>query len=249
MRTAQNRILERSLLLVFVLTAVIGTVSSLAEAVNEFPTPSPKGGTSAVQRSPTQRLYGVAAPLLRAPDLIGQPVASARATLEGLGLRAGSQATQTTTDRRPGTVVGQDPKAGTPVKPGQAVNLWIATAPAERATRPIPSDRVRPEGVVTSPRPDHVDVRVPQPPKASVVPNLIGQPTGHARAMLDAAALTLGEQRRDESETPTGTVISQTPPAGARVRPGTRVDVTVAIPLLITVPHLTGQSPENASAC
>ena len=158
MRTAQNRILERSLLLVFVLTAVIGTVSSLAEAVNEFPTPSPKGGTSAVQRSPTQRLYFVALPVAR-PDLIGQPVASARAALEGLRLRAGSQATQTTTDRGPGTVVGQDPKAGTPVKPGQTVNLWIAAAPAERATRPIPSDRVRPEGVVTSPRPDHVDVR------------------------------------------------------------------------------------------
>ena len=66
MRTARTRISERSFLLVFVLTAVIGTVPTLADAVNEFPSTPPKRGTSAVQSSPTQRMYVPATPLLRA---------------------------------------------------------------------------------------------------------------------------------------------------------------------------------------
>ncbi len=243
MCSARTRISARSLLLIFLLAAAVGIVPALAYAVNEFPSPPPRRGTSVVQSSPTQRMYVPAAPVLRTPDLIGQSVASARTTLDKLGLRAGSQATQTTTARPPGTVIGQAPKPGTPVKPGQAIDLWIAAAPAVRDLR---GDRVRPEVVVPRPRPDDVFVQPPRPPRVSVVPDLIGQPTGHARALLDAAALTLGEQRRDASERPTGTVTSQTPPAGARVKPGTAIDVTVAVPLLVAVPDVTGRSPDDA---
>jgi beta-lactam-binding protein with PASTA domain len=88
----------------------------------------------------------------------------------------------------------------------------------------------------------------PRPPRGVLVPDLMQRPATQVAAILEHSGLRLGEQQREASEAPAGTVTKQTPEAGTRVRPGTTVDVDVAVPLLISVPDLTGHSLEQARA-
>lgn len=62
---------------------------------------------------------------VRIPDVRGQPLEQARATLAGARLLSGD-ARGLTSDQRPGTVIAQDPLPGTPAQPGTLVNLWVA---------------------------------------------------------------------------------------------------------------------------
>ena len=89
-------------------------------------------------------------------------------------------------------------------------------------------------------------VRVP-PATEVLVPNLIGQPAEVASAILAKPGLNLGDRRRQDSDAPAGTVIAQSPAAGTRVRPGANVDVTIAVSSLVTVPDLTGETPQQAA--
>src|SRR6185295_12279198 len=202
--------------LVFALIA-LGATPPAARAVDEFATPRPAPKSQVPVK--TQATLGTRVTevyVLRAPDVVGQPVGSARATVEKSRLRVGRETTQLTSERAPGTVLGQDPKPGTPLQPGAVVNLVIATPPRIVAV-PAPSQNLPIE-------------RVPQPPQRTevIVPNVIGQPAEVASAILAKPGLTIGDRRRQDSDAPAGTVIAQFPAAGTRVRPGASVDVTVA---------------------
>jgi len=140
-RVMSRRVLGMSVLLVSLLIA-LGLTAPVAQAVDEFATPRPslnvKTTSTLATRAP--EVY-----LLRAPDVVGQPVSSARAILEKGRLQVGRETAQVTSEHRAGTVMNQDPKPGTAMQPGASVNLWIATPP--RAV-PVPgripggSDRV-----------------------------------------------------------------------------------------------------------
>jgi eukaryotic-like serine/threonine-protein kinase len=62
------------------------------------------------------------------------------------------------------------------------------------------------------------------------VPTVVGQTVDEARATLEDAGLNLGKSTDQESSETEGTILEQTPAAGARVDKGTPVDVVVAIP-------------------
>ena len=192
-----------------------------AQAVDEFATPRPR-----ITAKPTLGTRATEIYVLRAPDLVGQPVAAARATLERGRLHAGRETLQLTNERPAGTVIGQDPKPGTALQPGASVNLWIATPPRV-ATVPAPA--------------------LPPQRQDVIVPNLIGQTADTASAVLAKPGLSLGDRRRQDSEAPAGTVIAQSPVAGARVHPGTSVEVTIAVSALVAVPDLTGETPLQAA--
>ncbi len=64
------------------------------------------------------------------PSVVGQDREDARGTLEGAGLRVEIRE-QETADEEPGTVLAQDPAAGTRVRSGTAVRLTVAAEPEE----------------------------------------------------------------------------------------------------------------------
>jgi beta-lactam-binding protein with PASTA domain len=76
-----------------------------------------------------------------------------------------------------------------------------------------------------------VDLEVssgPPPPEALEVPSVVGFTLGGARGALGAAGFALGAVDSVESRTPEGTVIDQSPPAGAEALPGALVRVRLS---------------------
>lgn len=63
---------------------------------------------------------------INAPDVVGQPYASARAMLEQVGLKLGDVTTDSLSTASSQTVISQTPAAGSRVAPGAKVSLSIA---------------------------------------------------------------------------------------------------------------------------
>ena len=73
-----------------------------------------------------------------------------------------------------------------------------------------------------------VDLVISSGPPAVNAPDVVGQSYSAARAMLEQVGLQLGDVTTDSLATGISqTVISQTPAAGARVAPGTRVSLSI----------------------
>jgi serine/threonine-protein kinase len=74
-----------------------------------------------------------------------------------------------------------------------------------------------------------VDITVSSGPPAVEAPDVVGQSYATARTLLEQVGLRLGDVTVDSLSTSIpNTVISQTPAAGSRVVPGTRVSLTIA---------------------
>jgi serine/threonine-protein kinase len=74
-----------------------------------------------------------------------------------------------------------------------------------------------------------VDLVVSSGPPAVNAPDVVGQPYASARAMLEQVGLQVGDVTTDSLSTATPqTVISQTPAAGSRVAPGTKISLSIA---------------------
>ncbi len=71
------------------------------------------------------------------PDVVGKDEAAARQILRDAGFQVD---TQTVPDRRPvGTVIGQDPNAGSSLRTGRTVTITVATAVPTESPSPAPS--------------------------------------------------------------------------------------------------------------
>ena len=81
---------------------------------------------------------------------------------------------------------------------------------------------------------------------STAVPNLIGRDAAEARRVLESRGLRVGAAAQIESRVAEGRVLTQTPRAGARVEPGTAVDLDVAAPLQVTTPDLVGHDEQAA---
>jgi hypothetical protein len=149
--------------------AALDPTPRAALAVNEFaPPPSAQPRASQVVKKRIQEPR-----VLRAPDLVGPPIGTARATIESRGLHAGREQSRPTREQRPGTVLAQDPKPGAPVEPGSAINLWVAAAPPRT-----------PDRAVFPPEP-------PRPPRGVLVPDLIHRPANQVASILEHSAIAL----------------------------------------------------------
>lgn len=78
------------------------------------------------------------------------------------------------------------------------------------------------------------------------VPALTGKPVDEAHADLEAADLTLGTVTERESDDAPGTVLEQRPAPGSTVNEATMVNVTVAVPPLVTIPPILGIDERSA---
>lgn len=79
------------------------------------------------------------------------------------------------------------------------------------------------------------------------VPDVVGLALAAAQATITTAGLSPGEVTEQESPEPPGTVLAQDPAAGARVPPGSVVDLVVAAQQeQVPVPEVLGQPEEEA---
>lgn len=90
-----------------------------------------------------------------------------------------------------------------------------------------------------------IDLDVAAPVRVET-PDLVGHDEQAAIRRLAAAELTPGQVRREESQEPEGTVVSQSPPPGLRTAIGTAVDLVVAAPRTARVPDLMGHVADDA---
>ncbi len=89
----------------------------------------------------------------------------------------------------------------------------------------------------------------PAEPAPTTVPELVGRPEREARLLAEGAKLTVEVVGSvPDPVVKAGEVARQLPLAGARVSPGTRVQLTLSRGLLSTLPPLVGLPVEQALA-
>jgi serine/threonine-protein kinase len=110
------------------------------------------------------------------------------------------------------------------------------------STDPGPGARVRKNTDVT--------VDVSKGAQRPTVPALAGKSVDAAKAALQQAGLTVGNQLQQGDPTvPAGSVIGSSPGAGSQVAPNTSVDLLVSTgPQPVDLPDVTGESVDQATA-
>jgi hypothetical protein len=132
------------------------------------------------------------------PDVTGMTQQGARTALEQAGLKVGDVVTVESTEGPAGTVIAQDPAAGSRVPENTVVALKLAVHP-----RPTPSS-------------------------TGDVPDVTGMDQANAQqALLDAGFVVIVSQAPSTSVA-AGTVISQTPGGGVVAKTGARVTIVVS---------------------
>jgi beta-lactam-binding protein with PASTA domain len=139
-------------------------------------------------------------PTVTVPDLRGSSQNGATASIQNLKLRIGQFGERESNEPR-GTVIAQDPPAGTVVEAGSLVSVWLAI--------PI----------------------VPTPVTLVAVPRVIESSLDRALSMLGEAGLRAGSVDQRPSAATTGTVTFQSVEAGVQVAQGTTINLVVATPL------------------
>ena len=168
------------------------------------------------------------------PNVVGQPIATARSVLRGAGLVA---ATFKVPSAEPqGTVVTQHPAPNTKVPRGSKVRLNVSTGSATPATTTTATTTRTTTTTSAATR-----VRVPK---------VVGLQQAAAQRRLNRARLR-SRVVYVSSTKPSGQVIAQAPPAGTQVRRGSRVRIDVSLgptpAATKTVPNVVGQDQQTAT--
>jgi beta-lactam-binding protein with PASTA domain len=216
-----------------------------------------------------------AARTVSVPDVTGYALDAATEVIIGIGLTLG-QTTATVEQGPPTIVLGQDPDARSVVPLGTAVALEVrAGVPnvlglteadarttlqaagvqlAGESTQEVPG----PVGIVLSQTPapgtavtatTAVSLVLSIAPRVDV-PLVVGESVADAKSALDALGLALEVTANEESDSPEGSILSQTPPQGTRVDRGTTVGVVIAVarPKMAAVPNIIGFNLDNAKS-
>jgi beta-lactam-binding protein with PASTA domain len=176
------------------------------------------------------------------PDLSGRTVDQARRLLAAAGLEVGRVA-EGQGSGTPGTIIQQQPRAGSAVAPKSTVQLWLA--PEATAATPPPVSRP--------------PVTRPPAPSIVTVPRLAGRTVDDARATLARVSLVVGDVGEAAGTGAPGTIVRQSPRPGFPVVRGSAVQVWVVParvaqqprnplpdPMVVRVPNLVGQTVEDA---
>ena len=209
------------------------------------------------------------------PDVRGRDRGAAAEILRSLHFRLGD-VLERAVDATPGTIVDQQPQAGTLARRDTPVRVWVSASievPSvigrrePDATAILTNQRLRvgavstresaePAGTVIDQQPQpRRPARLNAPvdlvlaiPVTVLVPDLRGRDRQAATSVLTSARLQLGETTTREADEPAGMVIEQSPAAGERVQIGTAVQVSVATPIRVEVPSLIGKQEGEALA-
>jgi serine/threonine-protein kinase len=140
-------------------------------------------------------------------------------------------------------------------RPAEQVKVELEGQGLKLVLKPVDSDTV-PSGTALAvdpaaggrvPRGGTVTLSVSAGPPARPVPTVAGKTYDEAVSALKALALSVTRIDAFDDKVPAGVVIATNPSAGASVRPGLAVAVTVSKgPDVVTVPATTGQDPVAA---
>ncbi|HKI94955.1 MAG TPA: PASTA domain-containing protein [Gemmatimonadales bacterium] len=86
----------------------------------------PPAGTALRPDSKVTLVVSVGAPTITVPTLVGKTLDDTKAILDSAGLTLGTSLAHTVTTAPPGTVIDQQPAAGTLAAPGTAINVIVA---------------------------------------------------------------------------------------------------------------------------
>ncbi|MGE3755359.1 MAG: PASTA domain-containing protein [Planctomycetota bacterium] len=206
-----------------------------SEPTPSEPTPSEPTPTEPTPPTPTEPTPQPPAPVAdrEVPDVVASTREAAEALLRRAGLGAVIQ--DEVTDELPaGQVISQEPAAGTKLAEGAKVVLVVARSTKAPAPTPAPTRPVEPpagRGTVS-------------------VPDVVARTRDAAESAVRGAGLYYQIELEVTSDLPEGQVISQQPPAGAQVAPGSTVRLVVARPSLeagVLVPDVIGRTRAEAS--
>jgi serine/threonine-protein kinase len=158
---------------------------------------------------------------VRVPDVTGQPLAGAEATLTNAGLAVGTVTKQTSTTQSPGIVLAQSPSTGTLLHTGEKVELTVAQAPTEVA---VPTVVGKSEALAAAAlgeaglKPKTVSATTTEPAQVGVVLTQAPAAGAHARK---GATVTIGVGVLGTPTTPTTTTPTTPTTPGASVPPAT----------------------------
>ena len=206
--------------------------------------------------------------LVVVPNLKGQSLEAAAATLQDRGLEMGVE--ESPNEQPAGTVLRQDPAAESEVARGSGVTVWVAVArlidlpnlvgqrlgAARTALRPFAVDVTqvaseRPQGEITDQRPAG-PARLPRGAEVVLevsdgslvrVPGVEGGSIDAARVALEQVGL-LAEPTEEEHVSAPDTVVRQEPKAGDAARRGSAVKLSVSTG--IPVPKVVGRTVGDA---
>jgi beta-lactam-binding protein with PASTA domain len=213
--------------------------------------------------------------MVAVPDLRGRSQAEAEDLLKNKQLHSG-EVVKRFSYQPEGSVVLQDPVAGTRVPVGAAVDLWVAASapvkvPDVRGLRIKEVEKIlqavrlhvgevskrlsyQPEGTVVRQEPGAGTLALSGTAVdlwlavrvLTKVPDVQGQGIEEARKILRKARLHLGQRFDYFSDQQAGTIVRQDPAAGTRAAPDSSVDVYVASTDRVDVPDLRGLSQSEA---
>lgn len=169
----------------------------------------PKGFPVDLIRSKGPRSEGV-------PDVVGMTEADARSEIVSAGFSVGDVTRQYSDTTPEGVVMSQSPVGGTDAQPGDPVGFVVSRGKQDVDPDPDPDPDPGPD-----PDPD---------PDTILVPDVVGMAEVEAASAIAQAGLVLRLVTEEYSDTvPAGTVMGQEPAAGAKVQPGTPVDLLVSV--------------------
>ncbi len=174
---------------------------------------NPRAGTMVNIGSPVSLV--IATPeTVAVPDLRNRTQGNAEQVIASARLAVGQVTTQQATVTV-GTVLSQNPAAGTRVTVGTNINFVIAVAvPVPPPSTPQSPQTPQPE----LPKPGDDDV---------VVPDLVKKELPEVFGLLRAVGLGVGDVRKKDEKEAASFILEQQPVAGQRVNPGTLVNLVI----------------------
>src|SRR5262252_3476215 len=111
----------------------ITTASSTTVPSGSVISQTPAAGTSVLGNSAIALVVSTGPPKVAAPNVVGLTQAAASTAITDAGLTVGTVTTQSSTTVPSGSVISQNPTAGTQVVVGSAVNLVVSSGPPQVA--------------------------------------------------------------------------------------------------------------------
>lgn len=165
----------------------------------------PNGGSSAPPGSNVVVEESGGPNSITVPNVVGGTINDARNALSQAGLMVGTVAQVADASTTAGTIVSQNPQAGSQTGQGSAVDLYIAVAPSGAGS---------PDA---SPAPSSAAAALPP------VPNVVGMTVDDAKAALEKVGYRVDHVTVLPSSPPNAKVVNTEPEPGATTPPGTNV--------------------------
>lgn len=196
----------------------------------------PVGGTKLEKGSAVALTVSKGPKPVPVPDVVGMQASEATAALRKAGFEV--NLVPVPSQEPAGTVVAQNPAAGTLPKPGTAVRLNVAQDGSPSTT----TDQTTTQGTTTSP--------ATRPPAQAAVPDVVGLTQAQATRALHDVGLKPSLQFVPSQQDAVGTVVAQARAAGTKLRRGESVQVNVSVGPeqvpLVAVPDVVGLREREA---